>query len=272
MCLITFAWRVHPDYPLVVAANRDEFRHRPTQAAHWWASAPGLLAGRDLEAGGTWLGVTRSGRFAALTNRRDPARQQPSAPSRGGLVLRALTDAAPPQTTLARVAETASRYAGYNLLAGDLSGLFVLDNSTGAVRTLAPGLYGLSNAFLDTPWPKLTLARARLAEALPQLPDPQSVLTLLRDDTPAPDHLLPDTGVGLAAERRLSPAFLRDSHYGTRSSAMILFGADGLASLREWTWNADGGAVSEVVHEFRIDASPAGSGSGPSPEEGPNPG
>lgn len=253
MCLIVFAWKVHPDYPLVVAANRDEFRHRPAQAAHWWDDTPGVLAGRDLEAGGTWMGVTRQGRFAALTNRRDPARRSAAAPSRGTLVLRALTDARAPVETLAELAADSGRYAGFNLLAGDGDSLAVHDNDSGEVRPLAPGLYGLSNARLDTPWPKLTLARARLAEALAAMPDPEPVLALLRDDIPAPDHLLPDTGVGLEAERRLSPIFLRDSHYGTRSSAMILFGADGRASLREWTWDARGECVGEAGQDFRIE-------------------
>lgn len=253
MCLIVFAWKVHPDYPLVVAANRDEFRRRPAQAAHWWDDAPGVLAGRDLEAGGTWIGVTRQGRFAALTNRRDPARRAADAPSRGTLVLRALTDARAPVETLAELAADSGRYAGFNLLAGDGDSLAVHDNDSGEVRPLAPGLYGLSNARLDTPWPKLTLARARLAEALAAMPDPEPVLALLRDDIPAPDHLLPDTGVGLEAERRLSPIFLRDAHYGTRSSAMILFGADGRASLREWTWDARGEIVGETGQDFRVE-------------------
>ena len=270
MCLIALAWRIHPDYPLVVAANRDEFRNRPTRAAHWWDDTPGVLAGRDLEAGGTWLGITRNGRFAALTNRRDPARRMDGAPSRGQLVLRALTDTRPPSQALSEIAEEGPRYAGYNLLTGDPSELCVHDNTSGTVRALAPGLYGLSNAHLDTPWPKLTLARARLAEALASMPDPAGVLALLRDDAPAPDHLLPDTGVGLEAERRLSPAFLRDTHYGTRSSAMILFGANGEASLREWTWNADGALVNEAVHAFRTDGRDARTAD-PTPLEQPSP-
>lgn len=253
MCLIVFAWKVHPDYPLVVAANRDEFRHRPARAAHWWDDAPGVLAGRDLEAGGTWIGVTRAGRFAALTNRRDPARRVTDAPSRGALVLRALTGARAPRETLAEIAADSGRYAGFNLLAGDLRELAVHDNDSGDVRPLSPGLYGLSNAWLDTPWPKLVLARARLAEALATIPDPEPVLALLRDDLPAPDHLLPNTGVGIEAERRLSPVFLRDAHYGTRSSAMILFGADGRASLREWTWDARGEPAGEVGLDFAIE-------------------
>jgi uncharacterized protein with NRDE domain len=252
MCLIVFAWKVHPDYPLVVAANRDEFRHRPARPAHWWDDAPDVLAGRDLEAGGTWMGVTRSGRFAALTNRRDPARRATDAPSRGSLVLRALTDDRPPVDVLADLGADSDRYAGFNLLAGDRDTLAVHDNASGEVRPIPPGVYGLSNARLDTPWPKLTLARARLAEALVRMPDPEPVLALLRDDIPAPDHLLPDTGVGLEAERRLSPIFLRDAHYGTRSSAMILFGADGRASLREWTWDARGEVAGEICQDFAI--------------------
>lgn len=252
MCLIVFAWRVHPDYPLVVAANRDEYRHRPARAAHWWDDAPGVLAGRDLEAGGTWMGITRSGRFAALTNYRDPRGRRESARSRGLLVRDALADGADAAATLKAVAGDSALYPGFNLLVGDGRTLGVHESASGSVRLLEPGVYGLSNALLDTPWPKLATARARLAAALASLPDAGAVLALLRDDAPAPDHLLPDTGVGLDVERRLSPAFLRDEAYGTRCSSLILMRADGRARLREWTWGATAALESTTDHGFAI--------------------
>lgn len=252
MCLIVFAWRVHPDYPLVVAANRDEFLARPASPAHWWADAPDLLAGRDLEAGGTWMGMTRGGRFAALTNYRDPTRHLPGAPSRGTLVRNALTEADAADEHLRRVAAISRNYAAFNLLLGDGEQLVIHESTTGAVRELPPGLYGLSNHVLDTPWPKVKLARERLGAALAGTPDETALLGLLRDDTPALDHHLPRTGVSAEWERWLSPAFIRAPGYGTRCSTVILAGADGTVRMREWTWDAAGDLASEVEHRYRV--------------------
>lgn len=250
MCLILLAWHAHPRYPLVVAANRDEFRARPAAPAHWWSDEPGLLAGRDLEAGGTWMGVSRSGRFAALTNYRDPTAHRPGAPSRGQLVRDCLAGSADAEAALQAIAAVSARYAGFNLFVCDSTTLAIHESTTGSVRTIAPGVYGLSNHILDTPWPKVRRAKARFATALEALPDEAAFLALLRDDVPAPDAELPSTGVDPEWERWLSPAFIRAPGYGTRCSTLILFDANGQVQLREWTWDDSGELQGEVVHRF----------------------
>lgn len=252
MCLILLAWRAHPRYPLVVAANRDEFLARPAAPAHWWSDAPDLLAGRDLEAGGTWMGVSRSGRFAALTNYRDPTAHRPGAPSRGQLVRDCLAGSEDAEAALQAVAKVSARYAGFNLFACDGETLAIHESTTDAVRTLPPGVYGLSNHVLDTPWPKVRRAKARFAVALDTLPDATAFLALLRDAEPARDADLPRTGVDLDWERWLSPAFIRAPGYGTRCSTLILFDATGQAQLQEWTWDANGEMQGEVLHRFPV--------------------
>ena len=252
MCLIVVGWHAHPDYPLVVAANRDEFLARPASPAHWWTDFPDLLAGRDLEAGGTWMGVTRGGRFAALTNYRDPTLHRPGAPSRGTLVRDCLTGRRDAEATLNDIAGVSASYAGFNLLVGDGSRLGIHESTTGAVKPLEPGIYGLSNHLLDTPWPKVRRARERFRAALTALPDDAAFLALLRDDTPAPDEHLPSTGVGADWERWLSSAFIRAPGYGTRCSTVIAMRRDGDVSLREWSWDEHGEPAGEVLHRYRI--------------------
>ncbi|NMG44247.1 hypothetical protein GPA22_10965 [Aromatoleum toluvorans] len=254
MCLIVVGWQAHPDYPLVVAANRDEFLARPAVPAHWWTDAPDLLAGRDLEAGGTWMGVGRNGRFAALTNYRDPTLHRPGAPSRGTLVRDCLTGSDDATACLRAVAEVSAQYAAFNLLVSDGRQLGIHESTTGSVRLLEPGIYGLSNHVLDTPWPKVKRARERFAVALGRLPDADAFLELLRDDEPAPDHHLPETGVSEEWERWLSPAFIRAPGYGTRCSTLILQDQGGNVTFREWTWNDRGECASEVVHRFVVAA------------------
>jgi uncharacterized protein with NRDE domain len=222
MCLILLAWRAHPDYPLVVAANRDEFFSRRTAAADFWIDTPDLLAGRDLEAGGTWLGISRNGRFAALTNYRDPARNKQGAPSRGELVSRFLTGSQSPVAYLEELETSAGRYNGFNLVFGDPGGLWCFSNCGEGEGQLPPGLYGLSNHLLDTPWPKVARGKSALNAALRALPDETPLFTLLRDDRIAPDEALPRTGVSLEWERLLSAAFVRMPGYGTRSATVLL--------------------------------------------------
>lgn len=258
MCLIVLAWQSHPDFPLVVAANRDEFLARPAMPAHWWNDAPDLLAGRDLEAGGTWMGLSRSGRFAALTNYRDPEQRRTGVPSRGLLVRRALEAPTDAIATLTEFALDSSGYAGFNLLVSDGRQLCVHESTTGSVRALAPGIYGMSNHLLDSPWPKLERARTALTAALPTLPDPSAFLELLRDTTAAPDHHLPQTGVSLEWERWLAPAFIRAPGYGTRCSSLVTVGRNGETRFDEWTWSADGSLRSMVSHRYAVDASPDG--------------
>lgn len=236
MCLILVAWRVHPDYPLVVAANRDEFFARPTALATFWQDAPQLLAGRDLDAGGTWMGVTRNGRFAALTNFRDPAQNRTGTPSRGALVAEFLTANEAPQTYLQRIAARGGEYNGYNLLAGDGETLWWSSNMGGAPRQLTPGIYGVSNHLLDTPWPKVGAGKTALMQAIDCLPDDEALFALLRDDGIHPDEQLPQTGIPLDWERLLSSAFVKSPDYGTRGSTVLCIDRDGWASFDEQTW------------------------------------
>lgn len=237
MCLILVAWQTHPDWPLVVAANRDEFYARRTAGADFWPENSGILAGRDLEAGGTWLGISRTGRFAALTNYRDPARHRPAAPSRGHLVSGFLTGSCGIDDFLAALSPT--DYNGFNVLLGDLTGngrLVAYSNVSMEKHELAPGVYGLSNALLDTPWPKVGAGKTALEAALTALPDDTGLWRLLRDDTVHPDAALPDTGVPLEWERLLSAAFIRGPDYGTRCSTVLKVGADGTTGFDEQTW------------------------------------
>jgi uncharacterized protein with NRDE domain len=180
------------------------------------------LAGRDLEAGGTWLGVARNGRFAALTNYRDPSRTKPGAPSRGELVSRFLTGRLAPQAYLSELESSADRYNGFNLVFGDLDGLWCFSNCGESEQALAPGIYGLSNHLLDTPWPKVARGKSALNAALQALPDEAPFFALLRNDNIAPDEVLPRTGVSLEWERLLSAAFVRSPQYGTRSATVLL--------------------------------------------------
>jgi uncharacterized protein with NRDE domain len=222
MCLILMAWQAHPDYPLVVAANRDEFFSRRTAAADFWGDSPDVLAGRDLEAGGTWLGVTRTGRFAALTNFRDPARNKTGAPSRGELVSRFLSGRQSPREYLAELEAVAAAHNGFNLLYGDMESLWCFSNCGEGEQALAPGIYGLSNHLLDTPWPKVARGKSALKAALLALPDEAPLFALLRDDSVAPDENLPRTGVSREWERLLSAAFISSPGYGTRSATVLL--------------------------------------------------
>jgi uncharacterized protein with NRDE domain len=234
MCLIFVAWRAHPEFPLVVAANRDEFFARRSAGADFWPDHPDILAGRDLEAGGTWLGIARSGRFAALTNYRDPASHKPAAPSRGRLVAGFLRGDLSIDAHLDSLDPAA--FNGFNLLLGDGRRLVAYSNVSRERHELAPGVYGLSNALLDTPWPKVGAGKTALEAALAALPDEAALWRLLADDSRHPDAALPATGVSLEWERLLSAAFVRSPDYGTRCSTLVKVGADGTATFDEQTW------------------------------------
>ena len=236
MCLILVAWRVHPMFPLVVAANRDEFFARPTRPAGFWPQFPHLVAGQDQQGGGTWMGSTRDGRFAALTNFRDPAAYRDDAPSRGHLVRDFLTGTTSPETYLDRLVGLASAYNGFNLLVGDGQTLAWFSNVAGQPKSLPPGIYGVSNHLLDTPWPKVEAGKSAVSRALAALPDDGRLFELLRDDAIHPDENLPRTGVSLDWERLLSAAFVRSPDYGTRTSTVLRVGADGIAVFDEQTW------------------------------------
>ncbi|MEO8937051.1 MAG: NRDE family protein [Burkholderiaceae bacterium] len=241
MCLIAVAWQVHDDYPLIVASNRDEFFARPAAPVDWWPGGR-MLAGRDLRAGGTWMGVARNGRFAALTNHRDPSAQRADAPSRGGLVGDFLLDDAAPSSALARIATTSGRYNGFNLLAAqwnsDAAGLWIV-SSPGCASpvAIAPGIHGLSNARLDTPWPKVEHAvdatRRAMAESVDLDTLTDRLFGMLDDRRIAVDDRLPDTGIPRDTERALSAAFIRMPGYGTRASTVLVVDRNGSVTFIE---------------------------------------
>ena len=254
MCLILVAWQAHPRFPLVVAANRDEWFAREADPAGFWPEPPALLAGRDLVAGGTWLGLTRSGRFAALTNVRGPTSARADAPSRGGLVTGYLTGSLPASGMAEQLATSdMSRYNGFNLLFGDRHELHCYNNVRGESKRLAPGIYGLSNEYLDTPWPKVEKSKSALADALDALPGDTGLFHLLRDDTVFPEHELPATGVSPDWERLLSAAFVRGPDYGTRCSTVVLVDADGMATFDEQTWLPAAKPGPRRRYRFRLD-------------------
>ncbi len=234
MCLIVFAWKLVPGCPLLLAANRDEFFARPTRSAGWWEDHPDIYAGRDLQAGGTWLGVDRRGRFAALTNIRNGRSARLDKRSRGELVADYLRDDADPLTYLERVRASAPDYNGFNLIFGDAQAMYWISNEDEqAFRSLEPGIYGLSNGSLDTPWPKVVRAKAQFASLLCQGAPDDAYFEMLADTTLASDHRLPDTGVSLEWERRLSPICIESEDYGTRASSLLRVHEGGVAKLHE---------------------------------------
>jgi uncharacterized protein with NRDE domain len=223
MCLITFAYNVHPSYRLILAANRDEFYERPSSPADFWKDHPHVLAGRDLKNRGTWLGITRDGNFAAVTNYRNPVTFKSNAPSRGKLVSRYLVGNQKPDNYLKKIASQPDRYNGFNLLIGDDNDLFVFSNR-GEKQKLKAGIYGLSNHLLNSPWPKVTASKKMLKAALDKKGDAleEELFALLADHRVPPDSKLPSTGIGLEWERLLSAIFIKSPVYGTRSSTVLL--------------------------------------------------
>lgn len=224
MCLIVLGWQADHEDTLVVAANRDEFHARPTAPLGFWPGHLDVLAGRDLQSGGTWMGVTRGGRFAALTNFRDPSSSQPGARSRGLLVSAFLFGSADARRHAERVSAQSRFHNGFNLSLCDGERLVWVGHRNGhdaQVSELAPGTHAISNHLPGTPWPKLLRAQRGFTAGLDTLPATDALFSVLADSTPAADADLPDTGVGLDWERRLSPVFIRGDDYGTRSSALL---------------------------------------------------
>lgn len=252
MCLILFAWQQHHAYPLIVAANRDEFYARPSEGAAFWPVAPQVLAGRDLSGGGTWLGVTRDGRFAALTNVREPQRPYPGGMSRGALVSGFLEGKDSAQNYAAQVQEKGEQFAGFNLLLGDGASLYCVSNRADVPRSLSPGIYGLSNHQLDTPWPKVQRGKRQLASLLPGVTT-AALIAMLQDDTLAEDIALPSTGVGLEMERMLSAMLIRSPVYGTRSSTALLLG--NTCEFSEQNYREKGELAEKRNYVFAVDFS-----------------
>lgn len=230
MCLILFAYKVHPDYKLIVAANRDEFYKRPTAPAHFWEDSPDILAGRDLEKLGTWMGVTSQGRFAALTNYRNPKEVAEGKRSRGELVADALKYNGNLSDYMQELARNKNQYPGYNLLAGDANELYYYSNIGLELRKLEPGIYGVSNHLLNTEWAKVKIGKDGLAKIITGKKEDliENLFSLLQNAERASDELLPNTGVPLDMERMLSPLFIKSDNYGTRSSTIMIMSDNGI--------------------------------------------
>ncbi|MCS1351643.1 NRDE family protein [Mechercharimyces sp. CAU 1602] len=256
MCTILFAYQMHARFPLIVASNRDEFTERPTAKAAFWKDAPHVLAGRDLVKGGTWLGINREGQFAAVTNYRDPHQSRNGKASRGDLVANFLRGSLDAPSYLAQIQTVRDRYQGFNLLVGNQHDLWYYSNRHNELLSVAPGIHGISNSFLNTPWPKVEKGRAKLEELMPSAsadqPDCDALFQLLTSSEQAEDHELPHTGVGLEVERGLSPLFIRLPAYGTRSSTVLWVDTKQHAIIFIERTYADERVVSEELYKIEI--------------------
>ena len=253
MCLIAFAWNPSPTLRLVMAANRDEFHGRPSLPLAVWADQPDVMAGRDAEAQGTWLGVSRRGRLAAVTNVRLPGMPVPGLRSRGALVVDFLAGGASPQAHLAALDAAFESYGPCNLLLADAHEAWYASNRPGiAAQKLGDGVHGLSNATLDTPWPKTLMLKAAVEQWLQKgrSGDTAPLFSALADDHQPADAELPDTGLGLARERFVAPAFIRGREYGTRCSTVIVIEATGSGTVIERRFGPEGVALGESRVEF----------------------
>lgn len=241
MCLIVVAWQHHPDYPLIVVANRDEYYQRPTAPLAFWDDKPSILGGRDLSGGGTWLGLNRQGRFAAVTNYRE-GRPETAPRSRGELVTGFLGGDSDIHQYAMQTVDNGEQYNGFNLLLSEGEQLVYCSNRQTEIQLATPGIYTLSNHLLNSPWPKAVHAKDTLAPLLSSgtTIDPDRLIQCLQRRQPFPDEHLPDTGIGLEMERMLSPPFILSRDYGTRCTTVVLQSRHGGTQLIEQSYHRDG--------------------------------
>ncbi len=238
MCLILFAYKTHPKYKLVVAANRDEFYDRPTAPADYWEDFPSILAGKDLEGKGTWMGVNKQGAVSMLTNYRNLSNLKPKAPTRGKLVSDFLITNQDPSGYLDTLDRLSNLYNDYNIILGTVDDLWYYSNVERKKYMLGSGIYGLSNRLLDSPWPKVEKGKEKLAQTLEKESfDEDLLFDNLFDDIKAPENKLPETGVGIEMEKMLSPMFIKSPKYGTRCSTVLLVDQDNQLQFSERTYN-----------------------------------
>ena len=253
MCLIFLSIQEHPTYKLVIAANRDEFYNRKTQAAAFWNDYPNIVGGRDLEAMGTWMAMTKQGKISLVTNYRDLTNINPNAPSRGQLVTDFLLEDLSPKFYLEQIEAKGKLYNGFNLIVGSAEELYYYSNYKTGVERIKPGLHGLSNHLLDTPWPKVSRGLEKMKGALSSNDvDPAKLFDVLFDDRIAPDETLPDTGVGLERERMLSSMFIKSPNYGTRCSTVVMIDQDDYVYFAERVYNLSTFDYTSQLFEFKI--------------------
>ena len=250
MCLVVLAFNTHPECLLVVAANRDEFHGRPTQDAHWWADAPDILGGRDLQAGGTWLGLHRNGRFATVTNYRDAAPKHGDMHSRGHLVSEFLNSRLTPVDYLRTIVP--DDYRGFNLLAADGQSFAYLSNRGGGLQELEAGIYGLSNATLDTPWEKVERSKDRLGRLFEEGKINEThLMRLLGDREKGPVDEVKSARLPFATAHAITAPFIVTSEYGTRCSTIVRADSKGQWNFYERRFDSDGHNVGESRFSFR---------------------
>jgi uncharacterized protein with NRDE domain len=257
MCLIFLSLKNHPTYQLIIAANRDEFYARKTAPAHFWNDHPNIVGGRDLEASGTWMAMSKAGKISLVTNYRDPANINSKAPSRGQLVADYLIANDPPENYLKHIATQASQYNGFNLLTGYPDELWYLSNYRQGIHKLEPGVYGLSNHLLDTPWPKVQRGKEKFGRAINNsIIEANSLFDLLYDEQRAEDQVLPNTGIGLDRERALSSMFIKTDGYGTRCSTVVLVDNQNEVLFSERTYQTDTFSYTTHTARFKITKQP----------------
>ncbi len=252
MCLIVFAWKAHPRYPLILAANRDEFYKRPTQQAGFWEEFPKMVAGKDLKAGGTWMGITSSGRFASVTNYRDPANIDPKAKSRGDIPIDFLTGSDLPMDYLKKLDTDSENFNGFNVLLGDLKDLFHYSNYEDKINQISPGVHGLSNALLDTPWPKVSFVKNEFQKVISGAFSQRDLLDLMGQTETFADDQLPKTGVPYEWEKAISAVCIRTPTYGTCCTTIITIDQEGTVSFFEKTYPVGGRHESNYEVSFKI--------------------
>jgi len=254
MCLIVFSYKNHSKYPFIFAGNRDEFYSRPTRTAHFWDTKPQILAGKDLKAGGTWLGISKTGEFAALTNYRDLNHPRNREKSRGELIPYILTTSEPEKQAVKNIISNGDQYDGFNMIAGNTDKLFYLSNIRESYEPIKPGVYGLSNAFLDTPWPKTEQSKKDFSNAiLGNNPDEEAIFRFLKNPKTYPSDQLPNTGLTPEMEKAISPVFIETDKYGTRCSTLLMIDNNGQVTFIERTFPVDEqNSETEKRFQFKI--------------------
>lgn len=252
MCLIAFAVNTHPDYRLILAANRDEFYERPTSRADYWEDHPTILGGRDLRAKGTWMAVNSSGKFAAITNYRTLQNIRKEAKSRGNLPIDYLLNSASAQDYLTHLSANANDYNGFNLLLFDGATMHHFSNYEGKINELKSGVYGISNAFLDTPWPKVDKLKEGFLTTISAGFSSEDLLKLLEDERLAEDNKLPDTGIGHDVEKMLSAIHIKSEKYGTCCSTVLTISYDGKVQFTERSFPVGGREKGNVSFNFNL--------------------
>lgn len=253
MCLIVFAFKHHPKYPLILAGNRDEFYAREARQAHFWDTNPEMLAGKDLRAGGTWLGVSKKGEYGAITNYRDFYNPKEGERSRGEIISNLLTDERPQNVKISELMQRAHHYSGFNFLSGDSKNLFYSNNIDGDKEEVEPGIHGLSNAFLDTSWPKVETAKKEFTRAINSDEiDRNLIFTFLQNSKKYPQESLPNTGLDPEMEKAVSPIFIETDGYGTRCSTLLMIDNSGTVHFVEKTYPVIGERT-ELIKEYTFD-------------------